>query len=156
MAMSSKRRSSSEPKQWTPDHPHTRIMNPLHVLALLQGEISIARANFNHLKKSLAFRFRQEITLRLSFIQHYRHNPPISDFDIVLPLFKHHFCNAFTLLCVNAYTCMHTLTCIFFIVSTWQKPEPNFKVSQLKYNPPKEFSMQITSAIWFTAQRPKW
>lgn len=144
MAMSRKRRSSSEPKQWTPDHPHTRIMNSLHVFAPLQGEISIARANPNQLKKSLAFRFRQEITSHPSFIQHYRHNPPVSDFDTVLLQIKHHFCNAFILLCINAYTCMHTPTCVFFIASIWQKPEPNFKVSQLKYNPPKEFAMQIT------------
>lgn len=43
-----------------------------------------------------------------------------------------------------------------FIAPIWQKPEPVLEMPQLKYNPLKDFAMQIIPAIWFTAQPPKW
>lgn len=72
--MSSTRRSSSEPKHWNPDHPHTRITSSLPgpvcttPATSLQGKIAIARANPNQLKKSLALSFRQELASSPSFI----------------------------------------------------------------------------------------
>lgn len=45
---------------------------------------------------------------------------------------------------------MRAHTYIFFVAPIWQKLEPDFEMSQLKYNPPKQSEMQTTSAIRFT------
>ena len=42
---------------------------------------------------------------------------------------------------------MYAHTHIIFVAPIWQKPEPNFEMSQLKYNAPEEFAMQVTTAI---------
>lgn len=50
-------------------------------------------------------------------------------------------------------TCMHSHTYVFFLASVWQKPQPSFEMSELKYNPPKEFAMLISNLVHNTGPK---
>lgn len=74
-------------------------------------------------------------------------NPPVLDVDTAQTSLLQRI---YVDVCEGIFAA-HTHTHISFFPPIWQKPESNFEMSHLTYNPPKEFAMQIPSAVWFTA-----